>query len=314
MDTKKTNKQHFVSQFYLKHWAKPDEMLSVKGSGKPFESNSKNIGHENHLYRIEGLGKKERDLLLNGLQKVPEPMHSLFKTMITVCYYFKVFSALPTDMDTTNKIELQKQNIVENFYSAFEDQVNPSFMTLVNGEYEKFDINYYQDILRFVVLQLTRTPKVKEISRQMMQEEFIQRGLQFRDFDTLHSAIIAEQITTALIERLYQIEIIENTTDLNFITSDNPVKNLLPIKDKLIELFWPINPRKALIIKPTNFSAERATEIKDGIVNHGKKADYLITITKKNELLEIQKLNQITWHNKHRHIYYLNELDIIGLE
>lgn len=314
MDTKKTNKQHFVSQFYLKKWAKSDEMLNVKGNGKPFKSTSKNIGHENHLYRIEGLGKKERDLLLNGLQKVPEPMRSLFKTMIIACYSLRIFSALPTDKDTAEKIELQKQNIIENFYSAFEDQVNSSYITLTNGEYERFDINYYQDILRFVVLQLTRTPKIKEISRQMMQEEFFQRGLQFRDFDTLHSAIIAEQITTALIEKLYQIEIIENTTDLNFITSDNPVKNLLPVENKLVNLYWPINPRKALIIKPTNYSDEQAAKIKKDIVNYGKKADYLITITKQNESAEIKKLNQITWHNKHRHIYYLDELDIIGLK
>lgn len=313
MDTKKTIKQHFVSQFYLKNWAQSDEMIKVKGTGKPFKSISKNIGHENHLYRIEGIGEKEKALLLRGLKRIPDSMRSLFEMLIEACHSFKILSYLPKDEETTQALDTLQQNIIEDFYGIFEDQVQESYEILVNGEYEKFDINYYQDIVRFVIIQLTRTPKVKEISKNTMKDVLIQRGIEFSDFNTLYSAIISEQITTALVEKLYQIDIIENLTDLNFITNDNPVKNLLPEKDIFVNLYWPITPKKALIVRPTNFTPEQAKTIKDGISKEGKQADYLIRITQTNEREKIESLNQTTWDNKHRHIYFLEDRDIASL-
>lgn len=310
MDTKKTIKQHFVSQFYLKSWAQSDEMINIKGNGKPFKSNSKNVGHENHLYRIEGIGEQEAEILLKGTKKISESMRVLFELLIEACHAFKILSLLPKDEETNKKIDIEQQNIIERFYGVFEDQVQTSYNILVTGEYDKFDINHYQDILRFVALQLTRTPKVKETSTISMQDILAQRGIQFSDFNTLHSAIISEQLTTALIERLYQVEIIENLTELNFITSDNPVKNLLPEKDVIVNLYWPITPKKALIVKPTNFTPEQAQTIKNGILKEGKQAEYLIRVTQINEREKIESLNHITWNNKHRHIYFLEDRDI----
>jgi hypothetical protein len=121
-------------------------------------------------------------------------------------------------------------------------------------------------------------------------------------------------ITLTLIEKLYQIEILENKTDINFITSDNPVKNLLTTSDKHVELYWPISPRKAVLIKSTHFSPAEAASIKKNILNHGKNADYILRTKSVNDENKINELNKATWENKHRHAFYLADKDIVPLE
>lgn len=313
MITKKTKKQHFVSQFYLKKWSDKNGMIKIKGDKTLFMCNSINIGHVNSLYRVEGIGVREKELLLLAAEKTAQPMQGLLKTIIHACHLFKTLSNEKMPESANNELDILKQNIIENFYQTFEDQVQRSYTILINGTYEKFDINYYQDILHFVTLQLTRTPKVKILSREIMQPRFLENGLELQDFDTIHSAIIAENLTLSLIEKLYQIEIIENHTQINFITSDNPVKNLLSIEEKKVELYWPISPRKCIIIKPTNYTEEQAKKIKSDIIKLGKKAEHIFKVTKEYDTNAIQELNKTTWHNKSLHIYYIEDSDITDL-
>ncbi len=314
MSLNKTKKQHFVSQFYLKSWSKNGESVRVKDNKKCFQSATKKIALENHLYRIEGIGSREKEILLKGSSRVAEPMRGLFQTIILSCHQFRILSKLPANENLARTLDTHKQNIIENFYGIFEDLVTPSYIDLINGNYENIDLNSYQDILRFVTLQLTRTSKVKETSKANMEGMMKEKGLEFDDFDTLHSIIIAEHLTLTLIEKLYQLEIVENETEINFITSDNPVKNLLKIEDIQVNLFWPINPRKALIIRPTSYTKAEAENIKKRLTNQEIKPEYILKVNRQEDHSEILKLNKITWENRHRQIYFLEDHDIEGLD
>lgn len=310
---KKTKKQHFVSQFYLKGWANGDGMILAKGESSEFTTTAVNIAHMNHMYRVEGLGEREREVLLRSAERTAEPMRGLFKSLIDACYSFHILSTAKMSEADTQKIDTLKQNIIEDFYGAFEDQVQEAYALLLGDQYEKFSINHYQDILRFVTLQLSRTAKTKEKSKEALEPLLLERGMSFKDFDTLYSAIISEQITLALIEKLYQIEVIENTTEINFITSDNPVKNLLSTEDVHVEIYWPISPRKALIVRRTNFTSAEAEKIKQGIMNHGHKAEHILAVNKGISKEAIDRLNQIIWHDKHLHAFYRARQDVAFL-
>ncbi|WNF48444.1 DUF4238 domain-containing protein [Pseudomonas sp. SG20056] len=307
---KKTKKQHFVSQFYLNRWANEDGMISARGEKGSFTTTSLNIAHMNHMYRVEGIEDAERKILLKGAEKTAEPMKGLLKSLIEACHKFKVLSRMEMSEADAHKLEVFKQNIIEEFYGVFESQVQEAYTIVLEDKYEEFNINHYQDILRFVILQLSRTTKTKEKSKELLEPLLLEKGISFRDFDTLYSAIISEQITLSLIEKLYQIEVIENNTIINFITSDNPVKNMLAIEEKHVEIYWPISPRKAIMIKRTNFTPDEASSIKQGILHHDRKAEHIIRVKALLDEDEVSKLNLMVWDNKQLHTFYKLEQDM----
>jgi hypothetical protein len=85
-------------------------------------------------------------------------------------------------------------------------------------------------------------------------------------------------------------------SDHNFITSDNPIFNLLEndkngsVKD--IELYYPLNPKIALII-----SSSDKNEIEKTLINE----------------IEIENLNRKVYNNALENIYFLESTDVVNL-
>ena len=69
-----SKKQHYLPQFYLKHWANENDLVWVYFKNKePFLFNVKNIGAENYLYSIE-----KNDFLEQWLAQIDGDLSTVF--------------------------------------------------------------------------------------------------------------------------------------------------------------------------------------------------------------------------------------------
>ena len=114
----------------------------------------------------------------------------------------------------------------------------------------------------------------------------------------------------AAIEKLSTLTVLENETQINFITSDSPVLNLKTLDDKTIKLYWPISPRKAILLEDSTLSPSEQNALKEKVVRNKFKNNYFLKPPIKVTESEVAELNFKMWENKNRNAFGALENDL----
>lgn len=302
-------RQHFVSRFYLRAWSRNDTHIVSRDDTHVFGPRLEQVAVSKHAYRIEGLSQEQKSLLVAELVKIKSPIASLLRTLIEQCAQL----GDKTLIDGKNcqiDADIFKSNVIENVYSLTEDVVQDAYSLIVAGEYNRLDIFGYENVLRFVFNQLTRSEGSRHNIREEISHILKEKGIGFDAYNMFSSIILAEQLVLATIERLYRITVIENKTSVRFITGDWPVVNLNSVKDQAIRMYWPITPYRAVLVNPTNFSVDEIALIKREMFGGKGKHRYFLDHCIESDPREVRALNRVIWDKKHRCVFGVDEADV----
>lgn len=303
--------QHFVSQFYLRNWSKDKTKVNVAFAGnKKHLKSIDDIGLEKYMYKINGITENTKALLTKTANKLPPIVtKDAFISIINHCYLLGCLCEAAGD-NKTEEIEAHKTNIIEDFYGITEAGVSDAVKEITTGMPLAFGSQQYDDLIRFMTFQLVRTQKARANVRARIEDILTDNGIEFDDYHAISALILAEELHLAIMEKLYKITIIENISSINFITNDNPVVNLLNPEGPHIKLYWPVSPRKAILLSPSTMSDQQKTEVKENFMKT-KVIDsmHLFESCLYSEA-EVRLMNDKIWSAKYRYAFFLDEADV----
>lgn len=245
--------QHYVWKYYLQQWTNNNKIW-CKRFDKVFNTSLDNIAHENFFNVIENISEEELGIIISFLDKVDDSAKLIMKGNIEI-----LLNA--SKLKGKNKIEY-----LENYHTFIENTGRPILDSLYNGNLDILTIQRNKDHFSYYLgLQYTRTKKIrhsllrnfettlKEIYNKKINIETISHSFAFLSADFIGNWISSEGNFT----------LIKNNTEIDFVTSDQPIYNHSFKYDNLatsdqMELFYPITPKLGLLIsnkKIENFNA-----------------------------------------------------------
>lgn len=305
-------KQHYVSQFYLKKWSYCEDRIYSLVNDRIVPMKIKEIASSNFFYKATNMTDKTKSILLHGLSKLKSPYtRNAIKTAIESVHLVEAITKNSDykDPDLEHSENLVRTNIIEEYYAVIEELAAPDIKNLAESSGDNFTFENYQNVLRFVVNQLTRTSAVKEKFKNLSRDSLEKEGVDFQTFNAFHTLIISEELVLVLIEKLYKITLLDNQSEVNLITSDNPAININPITIPEVKIYFPLSPKKALYIEPSHLNEISTLKIKENYLSGIYTPTYYIEKATIHEQ-EVRYLNGRIFENRDRCIYGLTSEDL----
>ena len=302
---------HFVSQFYLKAWSKCGKKVFTTINNSNVRSMAvEKVASTNYFYEIRTINTETKEILLKELKKQNLPlMGNLLCQIINGISTINLFKSVFGQKIITKEEKLLQCNTIEGVYGVVEDLAAPIIKKIIDDNTNDFDINDYQNVLRYAVYQLTRTAKVKNLTKDKVKPILENKNIDYDSYHILMSIILSEQMLLSFIEKLFKIIVLDNKTSVNFITNDNPIFNLHTIESKKVKLYLPISAKKALFFEELKIDEKSATILKNNILDNKQYDKYFldsILVTKE----QVLNLNQKIKENSDMFVFSLEENDI----
>jgi len=247
---------HHTPRYYLLPWTDADERIGWLGFGKIQRSGLTVVGGENHFYRLSELTDRDKELL-RQFSSVLSPKGSniydrILKVM-TVPHDLKRFveDSDNPDQDLIRKAEIAIQNTNEDKQHEIEKLFRPFLDAMREG-----DASFYEneressDFIYSLCVQYFRTKHMKERFLQLVSSPFEDLERVWGILSHMSAASVAAELSSD--RDKFKLVLVENATQVPFITSDQPVVNMLADSEdwkapRSLEFFFPVSPTKALL-------------------------------------------------------------------
>ncbi len=266
---------HHTPRKYLLAWADADERIAWLGYGKVSRSVLTVVGGENHFYRLKELTVPDVDclkLFIDGLREHGRDNHKRFLQMYLWPTRLKVVleqriaeqqqriaegGASGDDMGDAAIVQVRQllavaiANFNEDYHASIEGRFWP-FIELIKQR----DFSFYEDppraidFLHGLFVQYFRTKALKE--RALQKQSVLFDDVE-RVWDALSHIMAIEAGGSFFVDRSnFQIIVLDNDTEVPFITSDQPIINMLTegqsfeVPEKM-ELYYPLSPTQAML-------------------------------------------------------------------
>lgn len=280
--TKKRH-QHYVWRYYLNAWAENEQIYCLRNK-KIFKTNLMGIAQERDFYRLKELN--EQDIfLINKLliEQSPEFIRKEHEILLKIFLApYELIKKLRKEKKMTPELEdiLDEavNNFEENLHAMIESQAIPYLDKLrkKDGMFLQDDDNCIE-FFHYLAVQYHRTSKRKAA----IIDTFKKIPLQYVDMAAtfniekiwnIMSHILSTNVAWSLfINRLkYKLILIENETQIPFITSDQPLINSAAVgglEPKTLDIYYPISPTVAIyltenaVISTSNIVVNNMNEI-----------------------------------------------------
>jgi hypothetical protein len=248
----KKRRQHHVWQHYLKAWS-TDGQLYCLMNGRIFPTGTMTIAVERYFYKIGKLTAADIALIrflvidVEGLHPLTRKNHEDFLRMVTAPAMFE-----GQTMDLDDLIDTFRTNALEDYHAAIE----ASFLPLLERALRK-DISFYSDqqscitLFHFLASQHMRTKGIKVKTIEILKRK---DGLDASRIWGILSHMFATNIGMGVFlqRETRELVLVENTTDLAFITGDQPLVNLNggdgTKSPAMLSWYYPLSPRLALLL------------------------------------------------------------------
>jgi hypothetical protein len=254
---------HKVARFYLKAWDvegrdTKDAQVFCLQNDRIRRDNVRNVGAENHFYRLRELSESDvkfiRELAIDDSPEVLKPYHE------RLVHYFSLPHKIRRKLQASGNVTPEQlapvQTVIaelnEDLHTSIEDSFRPFLALMLAG-----DLSFYEDprestsFLRGIAAQYLRTDLVKKAQRMWKAGEFEV----FERVANVLVQIYAVNLGYSLyVDRgRYKIVLLENHTDVPFVTADQPAINIaLSTTDtnppEKFELYYPLSPTKAMLL------------------------------------------------------------------
>jgi hypothetical protein len=257
---------HHTPRQYLLPWADADERIAWLGYGKIQRSGLTVVGGENDFYKLKELTIPDIDclkVLIDGLPvEAGRENHRRFLEMYVLPTQLKArFEQRVAEngevmdeahvAENRHMLEVAISNLNENYHAAIERSFWP-YLELI----KRRDFSWYEDapqareFFHAIFVQYFRTKAVKE---RVCQKGNVLFDDMERVWDVLSYILAVEAGRSFFCSRRdFQIVVLDNDTQVPFITSDQPIINRLTegggwdVPDKM-ELYYPLSPTKAML-------------------------------------------------------------------
>lgn len=246
--------QHYVFRDYLRSWAEGEYINAIR-NGKTFKTNLSGVAQQRFFYILSDLTAEDIKFIfefaINPLDDV------LAKVNIGWLEKFIVPQLLKEKLIRDGLYDGQAREAIEIIYKEFEEDLHcgieskgiPIIKMLKNR-----DLSFYDDtgsrasFCHFICVQYFRTKRLKERMLALSDKK-----IYLNKVWNILSHIYATNVGKCIFIEKYKFVLLINETREYFITSDQPVINLLSEEAKKptqydIELYYPITPNIALLV------------------------------------------------------------------
>ncbi len=248
----KKRRQHHVWQHYLKAWS-TDGQLCCLMNERIFPTGTTTVAVEQYFYKVGRLTASDialiRFLLIDveGLHPLTRKNHEEFLKLVTAPALLEGEAA-----DLDDLIDTFRTNALEDYHAGIE----ASFLPLLKSALRK-DISFFSDeqscitLFHFLASQHMRTKGVKVRTIEVLKQK---NGLDVSRIWGIMSHMFATNIgmNVYLQKKRRKLVLVENTTDLAFITGDQPLINLHggdgTKSPATLSWYYPLSPRLALFL------------------------------------------------------------------
>jgi hypothetical protein len=254
---------HKVARFYLKAWDvegrdTEDAQVFCLQNDRIRRDNVRNVGAENHFYRLRELSESDVKLIREvAIADSPETLKPYHETLVR---YFslphKIRKKLEASGNATPEQLAPVHGVIaemnEDLHTSIEDSFKPFLASMLAG-----DLSFYMDpreatnFFRGIAAQYLRTDLVKKAQR-------MRKAGEFEVFERVANVLVhiyAVNLGYSLYadREQYRIVLLENHTDVPFVTADQPAINVAsnPTDTKppeKFELYYPLSPTKAMLL------------------------------------------------------------------
>ncbi len=285
MDVKR--RHHHVWQQYLQPWTFNSAIWCLQG-GRIFSSGTRVLAVETDFYRIGELTLEQlsliKMLLIDNSDHIVQDIHLELVRMLSTA-----FEMIRSTRDCLSRypdrlayfeadMSRMKSNLFEEMHTAIENSFRVSLDQVLEG-----DISFYDradtaiPFCRYIAAQLLRTKGTKE---RVIDRVNKINGIDLAPIWTVVNYMFAINIGASFyIERdRRSLTLLENKTDIPFITGDQPVLNLLGgdgnQPPEHCVLYYPVSPTLALILGEVNepppytnesFNSDQASDLNSRI-------------------------------------------------
>ncbi|MBK0368743.1 DUF4238 domain-containing protein [Flavobacterium agrisoli] len=264
MSTKR--KHHYVWREYLRSWSCEEKIYSyIKSKNKIAKPNLMGVAQQRFFYSLEEFSLEE-EIILKELVKQYSNCNVSLKINLELLNIYTSYSRLKR-LDKENVFETNSEKQIEKLSQILEllrTNLFEEFHTIIENYGQKVvKIKNFEDLkmfenddelfftMIFLCSQFLRTKKMKNsLELVFNKSEFI-----IPKYTNIISLVFANSLAVSLSQN-ENIKFIfyENETEIKFLTSDQPLMNLLindkdeNSKVKNFELYYPINPKVAIVI------------------------------------------------------------------
>jgi len=292
-------RQHYVWRHYLRAWSKKD-MIYCMRKNKVFKSSLMNIAHEKYFYKLQELTSKEKDLIRKlAIEKSPaflKPLHENFLRNFTIVFNLRNFAK----KNNTYTLEIEKEtkklitNLEEDYQSAIENSGQKYLKLILQKKIDFFENqDSRNEFAYYLTTQYMRTKQIRSsVQRSVGNNQLV-------DITKIWP-ILAHIFATNMGHRIaaskdFKIVLLQNQSQSNFITGDQPVINTF-VYDKGtdeevfdLEFYYPISNKFAILVTlKTEF-------------------DSIQTITNNDE---VKHYNNMIFKSSEEQIYANSELEL----
>lgn len=236
-------RQHYVWEHYLKGWATKNQIWAKRGKNSPFLTSTENVAQERYFYEVEALNQSEITLLRN-MVLMGEPSAQFVK-----------FTSLRAYIDLTSSTPHHRRFGMEWHHSQIENKVAPILLALRNGDSSPLEDRTSKiNLCIYMGHQYTRTKKALNSFTPLPDTVAIPDHYKDINQEKIHRAlafVFASSIGSSLCD-LLNLQLIVNETEVNLLTCDQPIFNLLAVPGEIAKetsIYMPISPGYALWAK-----------------------------------------------------------------
>lgn len=254
-----TANQHHVWQYHLKAWANEKDRVWClhKGKSAPFASHTRNVGSERFFYEFRELSEADAKYLEYIIsQSTDENLRKLNRGWVDSLQMPFTLRRKLVNFPLSNESKTQVEKLLadigktlgEQLHGRMEEQGKPILDSLRAGDssFYRNDDKQQMTFIHFICFQYFRTAKIRNGYRAIPLDLPFDRDRTW----PIEAFIYATNLAASLYAQrhAYSIVMIDNRSDKPFITGDQPVINLLGLSTPEVELFYPLTPRRAMIL------------------------------------------------------------------
>lgn len=259
----KKRKQHYVWQHYLEAWTNNGQLYCLRNKSI-FPTNTLNVGQQRDFYRLQELTPNDITLIkllyVNTSPLFLQPLHNQLLDGFNLAFELKRLyeESGKKDEEFEKQIDITINNLEENLHCGIEkmaipflEEVRKKDLSFYDDEQNKIEFNY------FVATQYLRTNHMRQRLKQAFQDmpaKYAHFNFDINKVWNVVSHIMATNLGYSLSRPDYHINIflLENNTDIPFITCDQPLINIKsnPTNFEVpseLELYYPQTPQIALM-------------------------------------------------------------------
>lgn len=255
--------QHYVWKHYLKPWSEQENIWAyLKTQNKIIKTSLKNVAQERHFYKLIDLSQEEEDFLKLFIERTcpPDllPLNSDFLEIFTshnkLKREYEKVKGLPHNKEYFEK-ELRRLeiNLMEDAHGRMEALGFDFLKCRTLDDFKALKENgTWSDAMMFLGFQYFRTKKMRSSAVSSFTGKYAHLGEKcWNIISYTFATVLARALSLHPDSRFC---LIVNNTGRSFLTSDQPVFNLLWNKKnqqgevEKLELYYPITPSHAIRI------------------------------------------------------------------